>query len=487
MNRVATLAPLAALCLVATAAHAQAPAKTPSAQPSFALPSLDTPFTGDLDGMIQRRVIRILAPYSKTFYFIDRGVQRGLIFEIGEILERDLNKRLKTGNVKVHVAIIPMAQSEFIPALRWGRGDIAMGNLTVTSERAKLVDFSDPAMKDIAEIVVTGPGAPPIAAVEDLAGKEVYVRRSSSFYESLETLNATLARAGKPMVKIRLAPESLETEDILEMVNAGLVKVTIADDYIAKFWKQILTKIVPHPDVAVRTGAAIAWMIRKDSPQLKAELNAGLARYPEGSWQRTELLARYLTSTRWAKAATSREALAKFERTVELFRKYGDRYDIDYLILMAQGYQESELNQNARSAVGAIGIMQVMPKTGRDMRVGDITQIEPNIHAGVKFLRAMMNEYYASEPMDPLNRGLFTFAAYNAGPGRIEGLRRLAAQRGLDRNVWFNNVELMAAEKIGRETVAYVSNIYKYYLAYQMLAEERAEREQARQAARQIK
>jgi len=173
MNRVATLAPLAALCLVATAAHAQAPAKTPSAQPSFALPSLDTPFTGDLDGMIQRRVIRILTPYSKTFYFIDRGVQRGLIYEIGEILERDLNKRLKTGNVKVHVAIIPMAQSEFIAALRWGRGDIAMGNLTVTSERAKLVDFSDPAMKDIAEIVVTGPGAPPIAAVEDLSGKEV--------------------------------------------------------------------------------------------------------------------------------------------------------------------------------------------------------------------------------------------------------------------------------------------------------------------------
>jgi membrane-bound lytic murein transglycosylase MltF len=487
MNRVATLAPLAALCLIATAAHAQAPAKTAATQPSFALPSLDTPFAGDLDGMIQRRVIRILAPYSKTFYFVDRGVQRGLIYEIGEILERDLNKRLKTGNVKVHVAIIPMTQSEFIPALRWGRGDIAMGNLTVTPERAKLVDFSDPAMKDVAEIVVTGPGAAPIAAVEDLAGKEVYIRRSSSFYESIETLNAALARAGKPTVKIRPAPENLETEDILEMVNAGLVKVTIADDYVAAFWKQIFTRITPRSDVAVRSGAAIAWMVRRDNPLLKAELNAGLARYPESSWQRTELLARYLKSTRWAKAATSSEALTKFERTVELFRKYGDRYDIDYLILMAQAYQESELNQNARSAAGAIGIMQVMPATGRSMKVGDITQIEPNIHAGVKFLRAMMNEYYANEPMDQLNRGLFTFAAYNAGPGRVDGLRRLAAQRGLDPNAWFNNVELLAAEKIGRETVTYVSNIYKYYLAYQMLADERAQRERARQAARQPK
>jgi membrane-bound lytic murein transglycosylase MltF len=142
--------------------------------------------------------------------------------------------------------------------------------------------------------------------------------------------------------------------------------------------------------------------------------------------------------------------------------------DIDYLVLMAQGYQESELNQNARSAAGAIGIMQVMPATGRDMRLGDITLLEPNIHAGI-------------------NRGLFTFAAYNAGPGRIAGLRRLAAQRGLNPNVWFNNVELMAAEKIGRETVTYVSNIYQYYLAYQMLAEECAERERARQAAREVK
>src|SRR5262249_8738234 len=192
-------------------------------RPPFALRSLDPPFTGDLDGMIKRRLIRILTPYSKTFYFVDRGVQRGLIYEIGEILERDLNKRLKTGNVKVHVAIIPMAPSDFIPALRWGRGDIAMGNLTITPERSKHVDFSDPPMRDVAEIVVTGPGAPPLGAVEDLAGQEVYIRRSSSFYESVEELNRHLARAGKPAVRIRLAPETLETEDILEMVNAGIV------------------------------------------------------------------------------------------------------------------------------------------------------------------------------------------------------------------------------------------------------------------------
>jgi membrane-bound lytic murein transglycosylase MltF len=494
MRRIVTLALLAVLCLVAVAADAQAPAKTPAQapapakqQPAFDLSSVARkPFTGDFDGMVKRRVIRVLAPYSKTFYFVDRGVQRGLVYEVTQLLEQDLNKKLKTGHLKVHVSIIPLARDEFIPALRDGHGDIAMGNLTITPERLKQVDFTDPTYKNVSEIVVTGPGAPPIATVQDLAGHEVFVRKSSSFYESIEKLNGELAKAGKAKVKIRLAPENLETEDILEMVGAGLVRVTIADSYIATFWKQIFPKITLHPDVAVRSGGEIGWMIRKDSPQLKAELNATLKRYA-GSWQRNELLAKYLKNTKWAKAATTSEELPKFEKTVALFRQYGDRYDIDYLILMAQGYQESQLNQNARSPVGAVGIMQVMPATGKDMKVGDIHQIEPNIHAGVKFLRAMMNEYYAKEPMDQLNRGLFTFAAYNAGPGRVRGLRRTAAERGLDPNVWFNNVELVAAEKIGRETVTYVSNIYKYFLAYQMIAEERAEREKAKEAVKQGK
>jgi membrane-bound lytic murein transglycosylase MltF len=225
-------------------------------------------------------------------------------------------------------------------------------------------------------------------------------------------------------------------------------------------------------------------MIRKDSPKLKEELNAFLARF-EKSGQSSDVLTRYLKSTKWATGATSAEEIKKFERTVDLFRKYGNRYDLDYLLLMAQGYQESELNQNARSRVGAIGIMQVMPATGQDMRVGDITQVDPNIHAGTKFLRAMIDENYAKEPMDSLNKGLFAFAAYNAGPGRVKQLRRLAAQRGLDPNVWFNHVELMAAEKIGRETVTYVSNIYKYYLAYQMIEEERAEREKTKAAIKE--
>jgi membrane-bound lytic murein transglycosylase MltF len=149
--------------------------------------------------------------------------------------------------------------------------------------------------------------------------------------------------------------------------------------------------------------------------------------------------------------------------------------------MMAEGYQESALNQNAKSPVGAIGVMQVMPGTGKDMNVGDIARLEPNIHAGVKYINWMMDKFFADEQLDPLNKGLLTFASYNAGPTRIANLRKLAAKRGLDPDKWFNNVEVVVAEKIGRETVQYVSNIYKYYLAYKMLAEAQFEREQAKQ------
>ena len=491
MRLVRLLGMLVAACLVAVG-HAHAQAKPPAAAPAapakerYAPPSVAAhKWTGDLDGMLKRRMVRVLTTYSKTNYFVDRGTQRGLVYDLFRQFEDVLNKKLKVKHTRVHVLFVPVARNDLIPALLEGRGDIAAANLTITPERLKQVDFANPNARDTSEIVVTGPGAEPIATVDDLSGKEVFIRESSSFRESVETLNARFATEGRARVKIRSAPEELENEDILEMLNAGLVKVTIVDDHVANFWKQIFTKIVLHKDVAVRTGGEIGWMLRKDNPQLKAEMNEFIARFPEGSAQRNQLFQKYLKSTKWAKEATSKEEIAKFERTVEFFRKYGDKYELDYLLVMAQAYQESQLNQEARSPVGAIGVMQVMPATGQDMAVGDINQIEPNIHAGVKYMRFMMNQFYENEPMDRLNKGLFTFASYNAGPGRLQQLRKLAAKRGLDPNHWFNNVELIAAEKIGRETVQYVSNIYKYYLAYRIVEEERADRAKAKEGVTQ--
>jgi len=485
----ALLAFLAIPLLMAAAPAAQKAEKPPSAtgEPPAALQRqtarehVVSKWTGDLDGMIQRRIIRILTTYSKTQYFVDQATQRGLVFDTASLFEEDLNKKLSTKHIRVNVVIIPVSHDDLIPALLEGRGDIVAAGTMITDPRREKVDFTIPTRTGVSAIVVTGPGAPPVARVEDLAGREVYLQLSMVSSEGIKRFNAELARKSLPPVKIRPAPEVLAEEDILEMVNAGLVKTTIAFDYIAEFWQQVFPKLVLNRGAAVKTDGQIAMMVRKNSPQLKAELNEFLARYPEGSARRNVLLQKYLKSVKYAKAATSNTERAKLENTIALFRKYGEKYTLDYLLMAAQGYQESQLNQNAKSHVGAIGVMQVMPATGKDLKVGDITQLEPNIHAGVKYIRFMMDRYYANEPMDRLNKGLFTFAAYNAGPGRISQLRKRAAGRGLDPNRWFNNVEVLAAESIGRETVQYVANIYKYYLAYQMLLEQQEQRLKTKQ------
>jgi membrane-bound lytic murein transglycosylase MltF len=222
--------------------------------------------------------------------------------------------------------------------------------------------------------------------------------------------------------------------------------------------------------------------IRKNSPLLKAELNAFLAKNGLGTALGNMIEKRYLVNTSFAKEATSEAERKKFLALAGFFKKYSEQYRVDYLLMAAQGYQESGLDQNAKSKVGAIGVMQVMPATGKELKVGDIRQVDANIHAGVKYMRFMVDQYFKDEPMDNLNKGLFAFASYNAGPGRIRQLRKEAEKRGLDPNVWFGNVEQIASERMGRETVTYVSNIYKYYVAYKLVAEERARRAEAKRA-----
>ena len=448
---------------------------------SFALTDLTRErYVGDLEGMIERRFIRVLVTYSKTHYFVDRGTQLGIVHDLFSDFEDELNKKLRNRHIRVNVVFIPVARDELVTALIEGRGDVAAANLAITSERLKEVDFTDPIFRDIKEIVVTGPGVAPVARAEDLSGKEVYIRRSSSFYESLQKLNVELQKAGKKPVMVLPAPEELETEDILEMVNVGLVEITIADNHIAEFWEKIFDNIVLHPEAVVNNGREIGMMVRKDSPQIRAELNELIAGFPEGSLSRNLLLQKYLKSTKYAREMTSSRELAKFEAIVGLFRKYAGKYELDYQLMIAQGYQESRLDQNARSPAGAIGVMQLMQSTGDEMNVGDIFEIEPNIHAGVKYVRHVKDHYYAAEPMDKLNRGLFAIASYNAGPSRISRLRREAEARGFDPNKWFNHVEVVVAEKIGRETVQYVSNVYKYYLAYKMIIEQEERRERVK-------
>jgi membrane-bound lytic murein transglycosylase MltF len=442
------------------------------------------PWTGDFDGMVKRRRIRILVPYSKTHYFIDKGVQRGLVYEAGVKVEEEVNKQLKTTNAdKVHVVFVPTTRDALYDSLVQGKGDIVAAGITVTPERATLADFTIPTKTNVKEIVVTGPGAPAIATVDDLAGKQVAVRDKSIQFESLQKLNDTFKQQGKSPVVIKTLPMTLEDEDILEMANAGLLKVVIVDDFYADFWKQIFPNITPHPTVAVRQDGDLAWAARKNSPKLIAELNPIIKTLASGTALGNVLLGKYLKSAKFVKSATSPDELKKFDDLVALFRKYGAQYNMDYLLMMAQGFQESRLDQAVKSPVGAVGVMQVMPATGKDLKVGDISEIDANINAGVKYVRFTIDTFLKDEPMDDLNKGLFAFASYNAGPGRIRQLRKVAADRGLNPNLWFNNVERVVAEKIGRETVTYVSNIYKYYVAYSLTIDEMAEKAKAKGAA----
>jgi membrane-bound lytic murein transglycosylase MltF len=293
-----------------------------------------------------------------------------------------------------------------------------------------------------------------------------------------------LKKKGLKPVKIDLADENLETEDILEMANAGLVPITIADSHLADFWAKIFKKIKVHHKLAVRTGGRIAWAVRKNSPKLMKSIDAFVKTHKQGTLMGKILAKRYYEDTKWAREALSEENIQRFNRTTKFFRKYAAEYGFDWLMLTALAFQESGLDNDKVSHVGAVGVMQIMPKTVANppVSIAQYKKLENNIHAGTKYLRWIYDKYYKDDPkITQVDKVLFTFASYHAGPGKVAALRLRAAKMELDPNVWFHNVEVVAAKVIGRETVQYVGNIYKYYLAYRQIGKQRQERFEAMQ------
>ncbi|MCY9835921.1 lytic transglycosylase F [Aeromonas media] len=457
---------------------------------AFDSADLAKPMLGDFDAMLERRTIRVLTTYNKTGYFIHKGVQRGVTYDAFIQVEKRLNEQLRKDkaikrHLKVHIVFIPVAREALLASLIEGKGDIAAANLTITDKRKQQgVEFTDPLLENVRELLISGPHSPKVESAADLGGKTIFVRPSSSYFESLMAYNQARKEAGEPLIDIQPASEVLEDEDLVEMVNAGLLPFIVMDEHKARFWQKIFPKITIHETPVFREGGVIAWAVRKESPKLLAMLNQQIKAI-RGKATGEEILARYLKQNKFVKSAAAAAERKKFLQVVELFREYGDRYDVDWLLMAAQGYQESALNQKARSHVGAIGIMQIMPATGKGLKVGDIRQLEPNIHGGAKYMRWMIDHYYADEPMTALDKALFSFASYNAGPARVARLRAETKKRGMDPNVWFHNVEYVAAEKIGPETVTYVGNIYKYYIAYKLVMEQMQLRQKASEALQQ--
>ena len=406
---------------------------------------------------------------------------------MGKAFEDYLNLKYpqKTKNIRVFVAFFVQPRDKLFSSLNEGSADIAAAGLTITPERQKLADFSEPVGGGINQIVVTGPQSPKLVTLDDLAGQDVFLRKSFSAWEHVERLNERFQKEGKSAAKLRAVPDNLEDEDVLEMVNAGLLSTTIVNDYVAKLWSKIFAELQLHSDIAVNTGGEFAWAMRKNSLLCMAAVNDFLKTHRQGTAFGNALIQKYTASTVMLKEATSAAAMKRFEETAEHFRKHSAKYRMDYLLMMAEGYQESGLNQAAKSQVGAIGVMQLMPATGEQMKVGDIHQVEANIHAGIKYFHFVVDKYYGNEPMDDLDKVLFTFAAYNCGPGRVKQLRAEAAPKGFNPNVWFGNVEVIAAARVGTETVNYVSNIYKYYVAYRLIAIQEEERRKSKDSLQQ--
>ncbi len=430
-------------------------------------------WTGDFPAMADRNIIRALVPYSKTYYFLDGIDQRGFAYEMLKAFEEYINAAENRDVIKIRVMVIPTRRNRLIPDLVDGRGDIAAGNLTITPERLKHVDFSNPGLSNVMEILVTGPGVPIPEAIEDLSGQPVYVRASSSYYESLMQTNRRFKKEKIKPIRIQALDELLEDEDVLEMMNAGIIPRTVIDNHKAGCWSDIFSDLTFCHHIRLRENGEVAWAIRKNSPTLKQKINAFAKTHKRGTLMGNILFNRYLGSCCWMSNPMEKDAFDRFENSVSLFKKYGRKYDFDWVMLAALAYQESRINQDRMNPSGAVGVMQVLPSTAADPNVGitDIHTLEGNIHAGVKYLAFLKNRYFAGQPMDRLNKMFFTLASYNAGPAKIARMRQKTAEMNLNPNRWFENVEMAVAREIGRETVQYVSNIYKYYIAYRMIVD----------------
>jgi membrane-bound lytic murein transglycosylase MltF len=428
---------------------------------------------GDLDEILARRQFRLIVPYSKTQFYIDRGRQMGVAAEFGLELEAWLNARYRKDGLPIVVVFLPTPLDRLLPALLEGRGDAVSANLTVTSERRQIVDFAPPWLSDVDEVLVTGPSAPAIAKIEDLAGKEVHARASSAYYTYLLALNADFAARGLAPVRIVTVSERLQDEDLLQMVSAGLLPWAFADDHLAGIWTKLLPRLKVHPEIALDRNGEIAWALRKDSPLLAAELAAFFAQHRDRTLFGTTIRRRYFSNTAALRNSGGAAEAKRFEKLVESFRRHSDRHGFDHLMLAAQGYQESRLDQSRRSPRGAVGVMQLMPATAAapPVNIRNVaSNADRNIEAGAIYMAHLRGRLLADPNLNEVDRALMTFAAYNAGPGNLRKFRRLAAQMDLDPNVWFDNVELAAARIVGNETVQYVGNIFKYYVAYQLAA-----------------
>jgi membrane-bound lytic murein transglycosylase MltF len=449
-------------------------------------PIVKTPWKGDLDEMARRRVVRVLVPFRRPEFFYMEGRPAGILQEAFQELEKVLNAKYKTTAAnRIIVGLLPTPMDRLRDRMAGGYGDIAAASISITEANKAIVDFTIPTMTGLKIVTVTGPGAPELKSVEDLSGKEVWVMPQTHMKKVLDDLNARLQSQGKAPARTRETDPVLEPGDVMEMVDAGVYPVALMQSMQAQFWTQVFDNIEPRNDLALAEDVQLGWAIQKGTPQLKAFLDDFIKTHGIGTSFGNTVMRRYLKQAKYVRNATEVNELKKFQATLPYFKKYSTQYNLDYLLMAAQGYQESRLDQSVKSQVGAVGIMQVLPSTAASapVKIPNIETEENNIHAGARLMSFLIEDHFNEPGLDLRNRMLFAMASYNAGPGKIARCRTLARDMGYDPNQWFNNVEVAAAKVIGRETTQYVANIYKYYVCYRLAGDTQLRRQEAQKKA----
>ena len=421
-------------------------------------------FHGDLKQLRERRLIRVLVSHTKTNFFITPKGFRGVEYDLLKAYENYLNRGPRKQRYKTHLMFIPLPFGKLLPNLQEGFGDIAASGLTVTPERLQLVDFTDPYITNVEEVLVSHVNAPRIEKMEDLSGKQVAVVNNSSYIIHLELMNQTLGKLGLEPIELVKVDPLLESEDILELVNERIYDYTVVDNHIALIWQKVLENIRVDEDIVFHHNSQIAWAIQKNTPQLKKSLNQFIQMHAKpGRLLGNSVYKKYFENTYWIERPLTHDLLKRVRCLSYYFQIYSDFYGFDWKLIAAQGYQESRFNQSLKSHAGAVGIMQIKPSTAKDKNVNipNVHKLEDNIHAGIKYMAFLRDFYFSNDNYTEEERINFTLAAYNAGPSRIRRLQRTAEAKGYNPYVWFYNVETQARNHIGLETVNYVANIRK--------------------------
>jgi membrane-bound lytic murein transglycosylase MltF len=474
-------------------AQPEAPAESEKAVPQPATsgdedlgPMVKTPWKGDLDEMAKRRIVRVLVPFRRPEFFYMDGRPAGVLQEAFQEFEKALNAKYKTTAAnRIIVGLLPTPVDRLRERMAGAYGDIAAASISITEAHKAIADFTIPTAAGLKIIAVTGPGAPELKSVEDLSGREVWVMPQTRMKKDLEDLNARLKSQGKAPARMREADPVLEPGDVMELVNAGIYPVALMQSMQADFWAQVFDNIKPRNDLALAEDVQLGWAIQKGTPQLKAFLDEFIRTHGLGTSFGNTVMRRYLKEAKYVRNATDANEMKKFQATLPHFKKYAEQYNLDYLMMAAQGYQESRLDQSVKSQVGAVGIMQVLPSTAASapVKIPRVDTEENNIHAGMRLMHYLIEDHFNEPELDMRNRILFAIASYNAGPTKIGRCRTLAKDMGYDPNKWFNNVEVAAAKVIGRETTQYVANIYKYYVTYRLAGDMEQRRQETRKKA----